>query len=424
MMKPDSPVSDKFSRYQKFVVALVAFLQFTLILDFMVLAPLGAMIMPTLHVSPTQFGFLVSAYAFSAGLSGLLASGFTDRFDRKRLLLFFYAGFVLGTFLCAVAQTYHFLMFARIVTGLFGGVIGSIVFAIVTDLFDYGMRGRVMGFVQTAFAASNVLGIPIGLYLANRWNWHAPFVLIASFSVLAGALIVLYMRPINAHLSLRPDRSPLHHFLHTISVPRYLQGFGATILLATGGFMLMPFSSAFTVYNLGIAVERLPLIYVVTGIFSMIAGPLIGRASDAIGKFRVFALGCFATVIMVLIYTNLGVTPIHIVILVNVLLFIGVSSRMIASSALISAVPSPVDRGSYMSISSSLQQISGGVAAAVGGLIVKQSPGGPLQHFDIVGYILVASTFVTLLMMYFISRRIEGSDAVFAGKTRTSSPAG
>jgi predicted MFS family arabinose efflux permease len=293
------------------------------------------------------------------------------------------------------------------VTGLFGGVIGSVVFAITTDLFDYRLRGRVMGVVQAAFAASNVLGLPIGLYLANRWSWHAPFYLIVGTSIAVGFIIVLYMRPINAHLEKKPDTSPFHHFVHTISTPFYLRGFTATVLLATGGFMLLPFSSAFTVHNLGIDVGRLPLIYMVTGIFAMVAGPLIGRASDAIGKFNVFALGCAGTIIMVLIYTNLGLTPINIVILVNVLLFISVSSRMISSAALISAIPSPLDRGSYMSISSSMQQLSGGIAAAVAGMIVKEAPSGAIEHFDIVGYVLVATTLLTWLMMYFINRRIE-----------------
>ena len=324
-------------------------------------------------------------------------------------MLFFYAGFVAGTFLCAVANSYHFLLVARMVTGLFGGVIGSIVFAITTDLFEYRLRGRVMGVVQAAFAASNVLGLPIGLFLANRWSWHAPFFLIAGTSLAVGVVIVLCLRPINAHLSERADKSPLHHFVHTVSTPRYLQGFAATVLLATGGFMLLPFASAFTVHNVGIPIERLPLIYTVTGVFSMIAGPLIGRASDAFGKFTVFAIGCAWTIVMVLIYTHLGVTPIEIVILVNVLLFIGVSSRMISSSALITAIPSPLDRGSYMSISSSLQQISGGFAAALAGIIVTETPTGVIEHFDVVGYVLVATTLLTWFMMYFINRRIESS---------------
>jgi predicted MFS family arabinose efflux permease len=176
----------------------------------------------------------------------------------------------------------------------------------------------------------------------------------------------------------------------------------------------LPFGSVFTVHNLGLSIDKLPLIYMVTGIFAMVFGPLIGRASDAIGKFNVFALGCAATIIMVLIYTNLGVTPIQTVILVNVLLFIGVSSRMISSAALISAIPNPPDRGSYMSISSSLQQFSGGIAAAVAGTVVKETPSGALEHFDIVGYIVVASTLLTLIMMYFINRRVESPAALTA----------
>ncbi len=402
------------SGYQRLVVAMLAFLQFTIILDFMVLSPLGAMIMPALRVSPAQFGLLVSVYAFSAGSAGLLASGFTDRFDRKQLLLFFYTGFIAGTLLCALANSYHFLLIARMVTGIFGGVIGSIVFAITTDLFEYRQRGRVMGVVQAAFAASNVLGLPIGLYLANRWGWNAPFFLIVGSGVAVGFVIVLYLRPVDAHLSARPEKSPLHHFVHTVTTPRYLQGFAATILLATGGFMLLPFASVFTVHNLGIPIERLPLVYTVTGVFSMIAGPLIGRASDAYGKFTVFALGCAGTIVMVLIYTHLGVTPIQLVILVNVLLFVGVSSRMISSSALITAIPDPPDRGSYLSISSSMQQISGGVAAAVGGLIVSETPSGTIEHFDVVGYVIVATTLLTLFMMYFINRRVEGPGGLAA----------
>jgi predicted MFS family arabinose efflux permease len=409
-----SPKPPSLSGYQRLVVALLAFLQFTVILDFMVLSPLGAMIMPALTITPFQFGVLVSAYAFSAGTAGLLAAGFADRFDRKRMLLFFYGGFLLGTLLCAFAGSYYFLLAARIVTGLFGGVIGSIVFAVTADLFDYQLRGRVMGVVQASFAASNVLGLPIGLYLANRWNWHAPFLLIVVIGAAVGIIIIVCLRPIDAHLRNRPDKSPLHHFIHTISTPRYLQGFAATVLLATGGFMLLPFGTAFTVHNLGISIDRLPLIYMVSGIFAMLFGPLIGRASDAIGKLKVFILGCAATIVMVLIYTNLGVTPLLLVILVNVLLWIGVSSRMISSAALISAVPSLADRGSYMSISSSLQQLSGGVAATAAGLIVKESPSGAIEHFDIVGYVLVTTTLLTAVMMYFINRRVESSATLAA----------
>jgi predicted MFS family arabinose efflux permease len=411
-MQQTEAASAGLSSYQKWVVALLAFLQFTLILDFMILAPLGAMLMPVLKITPAQFGLVVSVYAFSAGASGLLAAGFTDRFDRKKLLLLFYSGFIVGTLLCGVAASYHFLLAARMITGVFAGVVGSTIFAITTDLFPYHLRGRVMGTVQTAFASSSVVGVPLGLFLANGWGWNAPFLLIVSISVVVAAIAWRYLRPVDAHLRLHPDRSPLHHFIHTVSTPRYLQGFATTALLSTGGFMLMPYTSAFTVHNLGIALTRLPLIYMITGACAMLAGPLIGRASDAFGKFLVFSVGCFATIIMVMIYTHLGVTPIGLVILINSLLFLGVSSRMISASALISAIPYAADRGSYMSVSSSIQQISGGFAAVVGGLIVTETSTGALLHFDVVGYVVTGSTLITLVMMYFISRRVAAAEAL------------
>jgi predicted MFS family arabinose efflux permease len=409
---PADPAKTVFSPYQKGVLALLAFLQFTVILDFMIISPLGAMLMPTLRITPAQFGLVVSVYAFSAGVSGLLAAGFADRYDRKKLLLLFYCGFVAGTLLCGVSHSYGFLLFARMITGVFAGVIGSTIFAIITDLFAFQLRGRVMGIIQTAFAASSVIGIPMGLYMSNRWGWNAPFMLIVAVSVLVGAVMIRFLRPINAHLALQQDRTPLRHFVHTLSTPRYLQGFATTALLATGGFMLMPYMSAFSVHNLGISLVRLPLVYMITGVCSIIAGPLIGRASDTYGKFLVFCLGCVATIIMVVIYTHLGLTPISVVIVVNCLLYIGVTSRMITASALISAVPQPADRGAYMSISSSIQQISGGIAAVLGGLIVTQSASGALQHYDVLGYVLVGSTLITLVMMYLISRRIAAPAAL------------
>ncbi len=178
-------VAEKFTPYQKFVAGLLAFLQFAVILDFVVMAPLGAMIMPALAITPTKFGMVVSAYAFSAGLSGLLAAGFADRFDRKKLLLFFYVGFLAGTLWCALAQSFESLLAARIVTGLFGGVIGSVLLAIATDLFAFQQRGRAMAIIQTAFAASQVMGLPAALYLSNHWDWHAPFFMIVAAGAIA-----------------------------------------------------------------------------------------------------------------------------------------------------------------------------------------------------------------------------------------------
>lgn len=398
---------DKFTKYQIFIISILTLLQFSIILDFMVLSPLGAQLMQELDIIPRQFGWVVSAYAFSAGISGLLAAGFADRFDRKKLLLFFYAGFILGTIFCGIAPDYQFLLYSRIVTGLFGGVIGAISFAIITDLFPLQMRGRVMGFVQMAFATSQVMGIPLGLYLANLWGWHAPFLLIAGVSIVVAISIVFYMKPIDAHLKIKTGKNPVQHLLSTVTNTYYLKGFGAIVLLATGGFMLMPFASAFTVYNLGISLDNLPVIYVATGISSMIAGPLIGKLSDKVGKYRIFFFGSLLTMIIVLWYCNLGITPLWLVIFINIIMFVGVTSRMISASALLTAIPEQEDRGAFMSIQSSVQQISGGLASVLAGFIVVQKQSGLLENYDIVGYVVAIATTITIAMMSVIDRSIK-----------------
>ncbi|HTQ44998.1 MAG TPA: MFS transporter [Polyangiaceae bacterium] len=398
----------KFTRYQIAVVAILAFLQFTVVLDFMILSPLGALLMRDLGVKPAQFGLVVSAYAFSAGISGLLAAGFADKFDRKKLLLFFYSGFVLGTFLCGLAPTYSALLGARTVTGLFGGVIGSISMAIVADLFPLEARGRVMGVVMTAFAASQVMGIPLGLYLSNAWGWHAPFLMIAAVSTVVGLVIFTTLRPVNAHLLKRVDRNPLHHLLATVLKPRHQWGFVATMLLALGGYMLMPFGSAFSVHNLGIPLEKLPIVYMATGLAALFAGPIMGRISDAVGKYKTFTAGSLFAIPIILYFTRLGITPIGMVIALNIAIFVAISARMVSAQALASAIPAPQDRGGYMSISSSMQQLAGGLASSCAGLLVTQTGDGPLEHYERLGYVVSLAMAATVVLMWRINAMVMG----------------
>lgn len=399
--------TNQFTGYQKFVIAILAFLQFTIILDFMIMSPLGAILMPALKISPAQFGTVVSAYALSAGISGFLSAGFADRYDRKKLLLFFYVGFVVGTLFCGLAPNYGFLLAARIVTGVFGGVIGSVVMAIATDLFPFQMRGRVIGYLQTAFAASQILGIPAGLFFSNHWGWHSPFIMIVTVSTIAGVIIYVYLKPVNAHLTEKSDRNAFHHLITTLKNTDYILPFFTTGLLSLGGYMLMPFGSAYTVHNLGIHIESLPSIYLFTGLASIFVGPLVGKASDVFGKLKVFMFGSLLSAIMVVIYTNLGITPVYAVVVVNTVMFIGIFSRMIPSQALMSAIPTPENRGAFMAISASLQQLSGGVASLVAGLIVVEGKNGFLEHFDTLGYIMVITTIATSIAMYLINQRVS-----------------
>ena len=399
----------KFTPYQKFVVAMLAFLQFTIILDFMIISPLGALLMPALKITPAQFGMVVSAYAFSAGLSGLLAAGFADRFDRKKILLFFYVGFIFGTLICGLAPDYPLLLAARIFTGIFGGVIGSIVMAITTDLFTYDQRGRVAGLLQTAFGASQILGIPAGLYFSHLWGWHAPFLMIVVVGTVVGVMIFLKLRPVDEHLKLKSEHSPFAHLWETVRVPRYLLAFFNTALLTTGAYMMMPFGTAFAVNNLGIPFDKLPILYLVTGLAAMAIGPLIGQGADRYGKFPVFVFGALVTIPGVLYYTNMGPSSLWHLIPVQVIFFIGIFSRTIPAQALISALPSPDKRGSFMAVNSSLQQISGGFSSLVAGLVVVEV-GGKLEHFDTLGIVLVGTVLTTVGSTFFISRIVEKSD--------------
>ena len=399
--KSDIP---KFSGYQIFIVALLALLQFTIILDFMVLSPLGDILMKTLDINTDRFGVVVSAYAFSAGASGLLAAGFADRFDRRKLLIFFYTGFIIGTVFCALATDYWTLLAARIFTGLFGGVIGSVSLAIVTDLFAVNQRGRVMGFIQMAFATSQILGIPVGLYFANLWGWHSSFLMIAGLGVLILAAILIKMHPVNMHLSLETeaDKHPLLHLWHTLRNKRYRIGFAAVAILPVGGFMLQPFGSAYLVNNIGITQEDLPKVFFFTGLSVFFIMPLIGRLSDKVSKYRLFAAGSLLSILMVIIYTNLDPIPMWELIIINMVLFMGIMSRIIPATTLNTSIPEMKDRGAYMAITASLQQLAGGIAAVCAGLIVHQeAKGSPLEHYDILGYVIAA---VTLISIWLISR--------------------
>jgi predicted MFS family arabinose efflux permease len=401
----------KFSGYQKSVVGMLAFLQFAVILDFMLMAPLGAVIMPALGISPKQFGLVVSAYAFSAGAAGLLTAGFADRYDRKKLLLFFYAGFILGTLWCGLAQSFETLLMARVVTGVFGGVIGSVVLAIATDLFPPQMRGRVMGVVQTAFAASQVLGIPIGLYLSNQWGWHMPFLAMAALGLLGGLVVAWQMQPVAEHLKTPQEHSPWMHLFHTLAEPRYLLAFATTALVATGGFMLMPFSSAYTVSNLGISLDHLPTIYLITGLCTIVFGPLIGRAADAVGQLKVFMFGTAVTIVMVLVYTHLGPVSLAMVIVINAVMFVGIFSRMIPFRALVASVPIATQRGSFNAISASLQQLSGGIASVIAGHIVTIGVDGKLQHFDVAGFVVVGASVSAAVLLWHLNRSTQAQAA-------------
>jgi predicted MFS family arabinose efflux permease len=398
----EQQTNTKFTAYQTFLIVVLALLQFSVVLDFMIIAPLGDLLMKTLNVKPSQFSLIVSSYAFSAAASGILTAGFADKFDRKKLLIFFYSGFIIGTFLCGISNSFWMLLVARIITGLFGGVIGSISLTIVADMFEPQQRGRTMSFIQMAFAASQILGIPLGIILANNFGWHSTFFMIVVLAVIVFVAIVVKLKPMNEHLKIKSDKNPLLHLWHTVSNKKYQIGFLAIAFLSIGGFMLMPFTSSFLINNVSITQQQLPIIFMIIGLCSLIVMPFIGKLSDKIDKFKIFVVGSLIATLMILIYTHLSVVPIWEVTIIYILVMVGIMGRMIPAQSLNTMIPVPSDRGAYMSITSSLQQIAGGLGAVIAGLVVKQTSNtSPLQHFDILGYVI---SVVNLACIYFVYR--------------------
>lgn len=416
MNNSDIKIQNKFSSYQILIICLLALTQFTVVLDFMVMSPLGDMLMKSMELKTKEFGLVVSAYAFSAGVSGILTAGFADSFDRKKLLLFFYIGFIIGTLFCGLANTYPLLIAARIFTGLFGGVIGSISLAIVADIFLPQQRGRVMGFLQMGFGASQVLGIPISLLLANNLGWQAPFLMIVGLAFIIWLVIVLKMKPITKHLEIKRDKNPLKHLWDTFTNKQYQTGFIATALLSLGGFMMMPWGSAYSINNLKITQEELVPLFMVAGIASLIIMPTIGKISDKIDKFKLFTIASLWLIIVALVYTNLVPIPLWVLMAVNVCMMIGIMSRMVPAMALNTILPNIEDRGAFMSINSSLQQMAGGFAAAVGGMIVFQKDKfSPVENYNVLGIIM---SIIVLINIYVVFRVSKIANLKIANKTQ------
>jgi predicted MFS family arabinose efflux permease len=390
----------------------LALTQFSVVLDFMVMSPLGDLLIKDLDINPSQFGLVVSSYAISAGVSGFLTASFADKFDRKKLLVFFYSGFIIGTLLCGLSNSYTFLVFARIVTGIFGGVISSISLAIVADLFDFNHRGRVMGFLQMGFGISQILGIPISLYMANVWDWKAPFFLIVGLAIVILVTAVLVLKPINEHVNLQRD-NPLKHLWNTMSNKQYRVGFLATAFMSLGGYLMMPWGSAYSVNNIGISQSDLPLMFMIVGVSVFAMMPMIGVLSDRINKYTVFLIASLLMVVSIVIYTQLPQVSLSILIIVNVFMMLGIMARMVPSQALTASLPEQKDRGAFMSINSSLQQLAGGVAAMIGGLIVTQKNTlSPLERFDILGYVVIAVILTNIFLTWRVYKIIRERNVI------------
>lgn len=380
---------------------LLALLQFTNIMDFMIMMPLGPQLMKVFAINPEQFSTAVSAYTFSAGISGMVGAFWLDRLDRKTALLIMYAGFIVGTFCCAFAPTYLLLLTSRMVTGVFGGILGAVVMSIVADTIPEARRGAAMGIVSTSFSMASVFGVPFGLLLASQFDsWHAPFLFIVIVGIVIWVVLFKVLPEMKGHFEHHSTNgSALHNFRTVISDRTVLIALSFMMLLMFGHFSIVPFISPYMVSNVGISEKELPLIYFFGGAATIFTAPFVGKISDKIGKPKVFFFFAIIALIPAFFITNLSAVGLIYALLLTTSFFIVSNGRFVPAMAITSTVVAPARRGTFMSINSSLMQLASGIATWIAGKIVIKANNGSLMNYEYVGYISIAASILALLMM-------------------------
>ncbi|HEV8079421.1 MAG TPA: MFS transporter [Chitinophagaceae bacterium] len=386
------------STKEKILLVILASINFTHILDFMIMMPLGNYLMPYFKISTQQFTLLVAAYTLSAGISGFIAAFFVDRFDRKKILLVGYAGFLLGTIACGFAPSYHWLLAARLLAGVFGGLIGAQVLSIVSDVFDYERRGAAMGAVMSSFSIASTIGVPFALYLANLFSWHAPFLLVGFLGIALLPLIYKYVPAMNAHIEKRENsESKLEVFKIVLRNPIQRLALLFSGMIMMGHFLIIPFINPYLEFNNGYSKTQTPMVYLVGGIAAFFAANILGKLSDRYGKLKIFTICILLSLPLVIVITMLPPISFSIVLVLFALWFIVATGRGVTAQALISNVVEPQKRGSFMSFNSSVQQLGTAAASLIAGFIVIGGSGGKIYRYEWLGYL---SVFILLICAY------------------------
>jgi predicted MFS family arabinose efflux permease len=387
---------------ERSLLLVLAAIQFTIVVDFLIIMPLGPQYMRVFSVTPGQFGLMVSAYAVSAGVSGILAGFALDRFDRKQGLLALYFGFTVGTFLCALATTFPLLVAARVVAGAFGGVAGALILAIVGDAIPERRRGAAMGMVMSAFSVASICGVPFGLFLASHLSWHVPFFVLGALSAIVLAAGAYVLPSFRGHLHHARDQHPAARMLAVLMHPDHQKAFLFMAVLTCTGFVIFPYLSAYMVSDVGLTEKQLPFIYLTGGLFTIFSLNLIGRWADRAGKLRVFRLMTLSTTVPILALTNLPRVPLVAAIATSTIFMVCISGRFVPAMALMTGSIESRYRGGFMSMNSSVQQFSSGLAAYVSGLIIGRSPDGQMTHFSVVGLVSVGCALASIYLARFL----------------------
>ncbi len=394
--------------HEGWLLAVLAAIQFTAVLDFMIIMPLGPQYMRVFSINPAQFGLIVSAYAISAGFAGIAAGFFVDRFDRKRALAILYAGFTLGTFCCAISQSYPALVAARVVAGAFGGVTMGLVMAIIGDVIPEERRGRAMGIVMSSFSIASICGVPLGIYLANQIDWHIPFYALTGLCLLVQIMIAKAMPSLRGHISKFVHESAAQRMGAILKHRDHQLALLFMAFLMCTGFVVFPFLASYLVKNVGLTERQLPWVYLSGGVSTLISLNIIGRWSDRVGKKRVFTIMTLSSMIPALIITNLPQVALALPLLTSPAFMVCSSGRVVPAMAMLTSSIEPRHRGGFMSINSSVQQLSSGVAAWASGQIIGQS-GGHMTRFGWVGVVSVTCGMAAIYFARFLKTTGAGT---------------
>jgi predicted MFS family arabinose efflux permease len=377
------------SIHEGWLLAVLAAIQFTAVLDFIIIMPLGPQFMRVFQVGPGEFGLIVSSYAIAAGIAGIIAGFFVDRFDRKNALLVLYAGFTIGTLLCAMAKGYWALVAARTVAGAFGGVTMGMLMTVIGDVIPEERRGRATGVVMSSFSLASICGVPVGMYLANTMDWHMTFYALAGLCAVVAPMIWWAMPHLRGHLEHHSDERPVERMMAIVRPRPHQMALLFMAMLMCMGFVVFPYLASYMVQNVGMTEKQLPLIYLCGGLCTLVSMNLIGRWADRVGKKRVFVIMALLSMATVLVVTNLPHVALSFALVVSTVFMVCSSGRVVPAMALLTSTIEPRYRGGFMSINSSVQQLSSGFAAWISGLVIGQHA-GHMTRFGAVGAMSVA----------------------------------
>lgn len=395
-------MSSSLSRQRELYLLLtLAGIQFAHILDFMIMMPLGPILMTAFGIGTHEFGLLVASYSFSAALSGLLGATFIDRFERKRLLLVMFALFGLATLACGLAPDYVTLLAARGLAGAFGGVMGALVQTIVGDAIPFARRARASGLVATAFSLSTVAGVPLSLWLANHFQWRAPFIFIALLSTVFIVVGFLVLPELHQHLSREKRAHPFAAMFEVLRDANHLKALLYSSLIIFSGFTVIPFITVYAVGNVRIAPQDIPVVYLFGGAATLFTARRIGHWADRRGKVEVYRRLALAAMLPLLVVTHLGAVPLWAWVICTTAFFVLISGRMIPAMTIITSAARPRLRGTFMAINGTVQSLTMGLATTLAGFIITQDSTGQIVGYPWVGYVAVLANFLAIL---FVSR--------------------